>query len=236
MIRALIADDEPLARKKIRSLLAREPDTEVVGECGSGSDAAKLIRELDPDLVFLDIEMPDLDGLSMLERLGSRAPVVIFVTAYEQYAVRAFAVKALDYLLKPIDRSRFRSALERAREHLKLDAQPLARLLVRSGESFEIVKVDDIDWLEAADNYVKVHALGETHLVRETLTRLKSKLDPSRFVRIHRSTLVNVERIRSLHPLFHGDQMVVLRDGTELTLSRRYRHELEALLGRSARR
>jgi two-component system LytT family response regulator len=236
MIRALIADDEPLARKKIRSLLAREPDTEVVGECGSGSEAAKLIRELDPDLVFLDIEMPDLDGLSMLERLGNRAPAVIFVTAYEQYAVRAFGVKALDYLLKPIDRGRFRVALERAREHLLPDGKPLTRLLARSGESFEVVRVDDIDWLEAADNYVKVHALGETHLIRETLTRLKSQLDPSRFARIHRSTLVNVERIRSLHPLFHGDQMVVLRDGTELTLSRRYRQELEALLGRPARR
>jgi two-component system LytT family response regulator len=235
-MRILIVDDEPLARKKIRSLLAREADTEVVGECGSGSEAAKLIRELDPDLLFLDIEMPDLDGLSMLEQLGSRAPAVIFVTAYEQYAVRAFAVKALDYLLKPIDRSRFRIALERAREYLKADARPLARLLVRSGESFEVVKADDIEWIEAADNYVKVHALGATHLVRETLTRLKSQLDPSRFVRIHRSTLVNVERIRSLHPLFHGDQMVLLKDGTELTLSRRYRQELETLLRRPARR
>ncbi|HEY7697892.1 MAG TPA: LytTR family DNA-binding domain-containing protein [Vicinamibacteria bacterium] len=240
MIRALIADDEPLARKKIRTLLEREPDVEVAGECGSGPEAARLIRELEPDLVFLDIEMPELDGLSVLSRLpSSAAPLVIFVTAYDQYAVRAFAVKALDYLLKPFDRRRFRTALERAREQLRHSGEPaeipLSRLLVRSGDGLSVLKVDDVDWVEAADNYVKVHALGETHLLRETLAHLQSRLDPARFLRIHRSTLVNLERIQSLHPLFHGDQIVVLRDGTELTLSRRYRNDVESLLGRPSR-
>lgn len=239
-LRALIADDEPLARRKIRTLLSREPDAEVAGECGSGPEAARLIRELEPNLVFLDIEMPELDGLSVLEGLGSRmAPAVIFVTAYDQYAIRAFDVKALDYLLKPIDRRRFQTALERAREHLRRssdsEATPLTRLLVRSGDRLQVLKVDDIDWVEAADNYVKVRALGQFHLLRETLARLRSRLDPSRFPRIHRSALVNVERIQSLYPLFHGDQMVVLQDGTELPLSRRYRHELETALGRPSR-
>jgi two-component system LytT family response regulator len=240
MIRALIADDEPLARKKIRTLLEREADVEVAGECGSGPEAARLIRELEPDLVFLDIEMPELDGLSVLSGLPSRAaPLVIFVTAYDQYAVRAFDVKALDYLLKPFDRRRFRAALERAREQLRHSGEPaespLSRLLVRSGDGLSVLKVDDVDWVEAADNYVKVHALGETHLLRETLAHLQSRLDPARFLRIHRSTLVNLERIQSLHPLFHGDQIVVLRDGTELTLSRRYRNDFETLLGRPSR-
>lgn len=237
-IRALIADDEPLARKKIRTLLERETDVEVAGECGSGPEAAKLISELEPNLVFLDIEMPELDGLSLLERLGPQVPAVIFVTAYDQYAVRAFDVEALDYLLKPIDRRRFQTALDRARERLRPsepEARALSRLLVRSGDRLQVLKVDDLDWVEAADNYVKVHALGQTHLLRETLARLKSRLDPARFLRIHRSTLVNVERIHSLYPLFHGDQMVVLRDGTELTASRRYRRALEALLGGPSR-
>jgi two-component system, LytTR family, response regulator len=240
MIRALIADDEPLARRKVRSLLAKEPDIEVMGECGSGADAARLIRELDPNLVFLDIEMPELDGLAMLRGLeGRAAPAVIFVTAYDQYAVRAFDVHAVDYLLKPIDRRRFQTALERARDHLRKSgdraASPLTRLLVRSGDRTQVLQVDDVDWVEAADNYVKVHALGQTHLLRETLSHLRSRLDPGRFLRIHRSAVVNVDRIQSLYPLFHGDQMVVLRDGTELSLSRRYRQELERVLGRPAR-
>ena len=236
-LRALIGDDEPLARKKIKTLLEREPDVEIAGECGSGREAARLIRELDPNLVFLDIEMPELDGLSVLEDLGFRAaPAVILVTAYDQYAVRAFEVKALDYLLKPIDRRRFRTALERARDHLRQSSEtassPISRLLVRSGARALIVKIDNVDWLEAANNYVRVHAGGQTHLLREPLSGLHKHLDPARFLRIHRKTIVNVERIESLYPLFHGDQIVVLQDGTELTLSRRYRHELEAHLGR----
>jgi two-component system LytT family response regulator len=240
MIRALIADDEPLARRKIRGLLAREPDVEIAGECGSGPEAAKLIRELDPNLVFLDIEMPELDGLSLLEGLEGRAgPAVIFVTAYDQYAIRAFDVQALDYLLKPIDRRRFQTALERARDHLGKSrgpaSTPLTRLMVRSADRTQVLKVDDVDWVESADNYVKIHALGQTHFLRETLAHLRARLDPARFVRIHRSALVNVDRIQSLYPLFHGDQMVVLHDGTELPLSRRYRHELESLLGRPSR-
>jgi two-component system, LytTR family, response regulator len=184
--------------------------------------------------------MPELDGLSVLQGLGGRAaPAVIFVTAYDQYAVRAFDVRALDYLLKPIDRRRFQTALDRAREHLrKSEPRPpgvLTRLLVRSGDRMQVLKIDDVDWVESADNYVKLHALGQTHFLRETLTHLRSRLDPARFVRIHRSAVVNVDRIRSLYPLFHGDQMVVLHDGTELPLSRRYRQELESLLGRPSR-
>ncbi len=241
MIRALIADDEPLARRKVKSLLAREPDVEVMGECGSGAEAARLIRELDPNLVFLDVEMPELDGLTMLRDFeGKAAPAVIFVTAYDQYAVGAFDVQAVDYLLKPIDRRRFQTALARARDHLRKPedraATPLTRLLVRSGDRTQVLKVDDVDWVEAADNYVKVHALGQIHLLREKLSHLRSRLDPARFLRIHRSAVVNVDRIQSLYPLFHGDQMVVLRDGTELSLSRRYRQELERVLGRPARR
>ena len=250
-LRVLIADDEPLARRKIRSLLEREPDVEVLGECGNGPDCLAFIRERSPELVFLDIEMPGLDGLGVLSALGSHPPpAVIFVTAYDQYALRAFEVHAVDYLLKPFDRRRFRAALERAREHLRRRAQsslnqevldllrelttkPLARLPVRTKDRVVFLKTESIDWVQTADNYVRLHAGEEEHLLRETLAHLQARLDPARFLRIHRSTLVNVERIKELHPLFHGDHAVILQDGTELTLSRRYRSQLEALLGRA---
>ena len=239
-VRVLVVDDEPLGRMRVEDLLRREPGVEIAGTAADGVAAVEAIRALTPDLVFLDVQMPGKDGFEVVREIGPEAmPATIFVTAYDQYAVRAFDVQALDYVLKPIDRRRFQAALDRAREHLrKSEARPpgpLTRLLVRSGDRTQVLKIDDVDWVESADNYVRLHALGQAHFLRETLTHLRSRLDPARFVRIHRSAVVNVDRIRSLYPLFHGDQMVVLHDGTELPLSRRYRQELESLLGRPSR-
>jgi two-component system LytT family response regulator len=245
----VVADDEPLARRKVVGLLQKERDFEVVAECGNGPDCVSAIREHSPDVVFLDIEMPGLDGLKVLEALGARAPFVIFVTAYDEYAVKAFEVQAVDYLLKPIDRRRFQSALERAREQVRLRsdgdvgrqvlsilnemrARPPGRIPVRVNGRVVLVSIKSVDWVQAADNYVKLHVGAQSHLLRETLSSIQLRLDPARFLRIHRSTLVNIERIKELHPLFHGDHAVILDDGTELTLSRRYRPALEAALGR----
>jgi two-component system LytT family response regulator len=248
-LRVLVADDEPLARRKVVGLLQKERDVEVVAECGNGADCVSLIREHSPDVVFLDVEMPGLDGLSVLESLGPRAPFVVFVTAYDEYALKAFEVQAVDYLLKPIDRRRFQSALERAREQVRLRsdgdvgrkvlsmlkemrAKPPGRLPVRVNGRVVLVPVKSIDWVEAADNYVRLHVGAQSHLLRETLSSIQLRLDPARFPRIHRSTLVNIERVKELHPLFHGDHAVILENGTELTLSRRYRPALETALGR----
>jgi two-component system LytT family response regulator len=248
-LRVLVADDEPLARRKIVGLLQKERDVEVLAECGNGPDCVSLIREQSPDVIFLDIEMPGLDGVSVLESLGPRPPAVVFVTAYDQYALKAFEVQAVDYLLKPFDRRRFQSALERAREQVRfrsesavgrevlgmlkeMRAMPAGRLPVRVNDRVVLVSIKSVDWVEAADNYVRLHVGEESHLLRETLQNIQLRLDPARFLRIHRSTLVNIERIKELHPLFHGDHAVILQDGTELVLSRRYRPQLEAALGR----
>ncbi len=247
-IRTLIVDDEPLARERVKRFLGEESDIEIVGEAADGREAVEKIRTLRPDLVFLDIQIPELDGFGVLEEVGaSRLPAVIFITAYDQYALKAFDFHALDYLLKPYDRERFRRALERARaqiaagkssdlderlrallENFKSGQKHLERLMIKSQGRVFFLRADEIDWIEAEGNYVRLHAGRDTHMLRETMNHLASRLDPEKFLRIHRSTLVNIERIKELQPMFSGDYTVVLRDGTQLTLSRTYRdHFLE---------
>jgi two-component system, LytTR family, response regulator len=250
-IRALIADDEPLARERLMSLLASESDIEVIGQCANGAEALGAIQEKTPDLVFLDVQMPELDGFGVLAALeGQRPPAVIFVTAHDRFALKAFEVHAIDYLLKPFDRERFQKALDRAREQVKrqqggqiderLSAlltglkqeRQMDRIPVKSSGRVVLVKVSDIDWIEAADNYVNLHTGKESHLHRETMTALEGKLPAAKFLRISRSTTVNVDRIKELQPLFHGDYTVILQNGAKLTLSRGYREALNQLLGK----
>jgi two-component system LytT family response regulator len=248
-IRTLIVDDEPLARERLQSLLRAEPRIEVVGECTNGLEAIEQIRALNPGLVFLDVQMPELDGFGVLRELEpAERPAVVFVTAFDQFAVKAFEVHAIDYLLKPFDRDRLTAAVDRVATalgqkqpdalHQKLtalieelrpaQAQPPDRLLVKSEGRMLFVRLADIDWMEAADNYVSLHVGKETHLLRETMTSLEARLSKP-FLRISRSTMVNTERIRELQPLFHGDYAVILQDGTKLTLTRGYRDKLQQL-------
>jgi two-component system, LytTR family, response regulator len=253
-IRALIVDDEPLAREGILIRLEQAPDVEVIGECGNGQEAVTAIRREAPDLVFLDIQMPRLDGFGVIEAVGVRQmPHVIFVTAYDEHALQAFEVSALDYLLKPIDGRRFFEALERARDRirgknleaisaqlhkmmaaLQAERKYLERLSIKSagksGGRITFLGVDEIDWIGAADNYVQVHAGRVSHLLHATMNSLENRLDPSKFLRIHRSTIVNVERIKELRPMFHGEYQVILKDGTQLTSGRGYRENLQRLL------
>ncbi|HEV2947431.1 MAG TPA: LytTR family transcriptional regulator DNA-binding domain-containing protein, partial [Gemmataceae bacterium] len=255
MVRALIVDDEPLARQRLRTLLKGEADIEVVGECSDGHEAVAAVRELRPDLLFLDVQMPVLDGFGVLEALGpEQLPAVIFVTAYDLYAIRAFEVNALDYLLKPFDRDRFRKALSRAREQITKESsstsgeqlgalleevqtgrsgRPLERLVIKSGGRVFFLRAEEIDWIEAAGNYLRLHVGSDMHLLRDTMNNLEARLHPDKFLRIHRSTMVNLERVKELQPWFHGDYKVILLDGTELTLSRSYRPKLKNLLGES---
>jgi len=251
-IRTLVVDDEPLARERTRKLLEKAPDIEVVGECGDGETAVASIGELEPDLVLLDVQMPELDGFGVLEKLrGRRMPAIIFVTAHDKFALRAFDVHALDYLLKPFDSARFNQALDRVRERLRTQgegdlnqriselladmkgpAKSLDRLAVKTGGRVLLLRMDDIDWVEAADNYVSLHVGAESHLHRETMNSLEGKLPPGKFMRISRSTIVNLEKIKELQPLFHGEYAVILRNGSKLTLSRSYRDRLQQLLGK----
>lgn len=243
-MRVLIVDDEPLACERLRTLLAGERDITIVAECHDGRAALTAIEQLSPDLIFLDVQMPEMDGFAVLEALHE-PPVVIFVTAFDQFAIRAFEVCALDYLLKPFDRERFAKALGRGRAEcgrrsasdlgarmqsllaeLRGRKRRLDRIVVRAGGRVLFLRVDEIDWIEAAGNYVRLHSGAEEYLYRETLTRMEAALDPVRFARIHRSSIVNVERIKELHPLFRGDYTVILRDGCELTLSKAYRERL----------
>jgi two-component system LytT family response regulator len=250
-IRVLLVDDEPLARQRLRALLEAEPDMEIAGECADGGQAVEAIRRHRPDLVFLDVRMPELDGFGVLDALAEEPrPAVVFVTAYDRFALKAFEVNALDYLLKPFDRERFRKALERAREQigrtqgeevsaqlrdLLKDARDgrkyLDRVVIKSASRVFFLRVGEIDWIEAAGNYLKLHAGGEAHLLRETMNNLEARLDPACFLRIHRSTIVNIERIQELQPWFHGDYLVLLHDGTRLTLSRGYRQKLQDWFG-----
>lgn len=228
MIRAAIVDDEPLARRGLAGLLAAQADMTVIGESGSGGEAVALLREARPDLVFLDVQMPDGDGFEVLERLGCDVPAaVVFVTAYDQHALRAFEVGAVDYLLKPFGEARFAKVLERVREWLGRETGQERRLAVKSAGQVLLVKLSEIDWIEAADYYVSLHAGGRTHLLRRSLADLEKELGGQGFCRIHRSAMVNLDRLRGLATDEEGEYQVELTCGTRLRLSRGYRKQVQ---------
>lgn len=258
-VRALIVDDEPAARRGVRLLLERDPGVEIVGEAAGGAEAAELIKREKPDLVFLDVQMPGCDGFEALEKVGNAAaPAVVFVTAYDEHALRAFEVNAVDYLLKPYDDARFSAALQRAKHAIRQretenvnsrltqlldylqhdptraaaakEESPGDRILLKSSGEIFFLKAEEIDWIEAEGDYMKFHVAGRAHLMRETMARLEARLDPKRFIRIHRSTIVNIDRLRKLSPSFAGEYAVILHDGTKLKLSRGYHERIGALL------
>lgn len=231
MISALIVDDEPLARGNIAALLASDPGISIVGECGSGTEAIEAVRVRKPGLLFLDVQMPGCDGFEVLERLGRDAPAaVVFVTAYDKYAIQAFEMEALDYLLKPFDDARFFRALARAKAHLhRQTPEPpgLQRLIVRSAGRVVFLQTAEVDWIEAADYYACLHVGIRTHLVRRSMSDLERDLDPKMFCRTHRSSIVNIARVRELRSDSNGEYEVALQDGTKLKVSRSYRQQLQ---------
>ena len=241
-LRVLVIDDEPPARKKLMMLLRAEPDIEIAGQASNGIEAVAAIEEHRPDAIFLDIQMPGMNGFEVLEALDTdNLPLVVFVTAFDQHAVKAFEVHAADYLLKPFDRPRLQNCLARLRGehgsvHSKLkellaefrSADYLSRVVVKSRGRILFLKIEDIDWIETSANYVELHSGKNSYLLRETLNALEARLDPRQFVRVHRSTIVNIDRIRELQPWSHGDFIVVLKDETQLRMSRRYRQNLNS--------
>lgn len=234
-IRVMVVDDEPLARSNLSVLLGRDPEIEIVGEYGSGMDALTAIPEKRPDLLFLDVQMPECDGFDVLERLAPNlSPAIVFVTAYDQYALRAFEAGALDYLLKPFDNARFYRALERAKEKLK-DSKNLPRhsdrLVIKGSGQISFVKMSDIDWIEAADYYACLHFGTKTHLLRRSMMELERELDPNVFCRIHRSSIVNLDRVEGLKLNPDGDYEVLLTNRISLRLSRSYKKQLQSRLG-----
>jgi two-component system, LytTR family, response regulator len=252
-VRVVVADDEPLARRRLVRLLEEEPDAELVSACANGAEAVEAIRSRAPDVLFLDVQMPALDGFGVLASLrDTPVPAVVFVTAHDSYALQAFEANALDYLLKPFDAERFHRAYLRAKERLRTPAadpkaEKLAELLeslarpragadriaVRSDGKVYFVRAADIDYIEAASNYVRLHTGKTEHLLRESLTSIEGRLDPARFLRIHRTTIINVERIRELQPWFSGEFIAILTDGTRLKVSRGYRDRVSRWLGQS---
>ena len=253
-IRAAIVDDEPLARRRIRNLLVESGDVAVVAECANGKEAIASLEKSPPDLLFLDIQMPEIDGFDVLQAIGvGHVPAVVFVTAYDKFALRAFEAHALDYLLKPFDDERFETALRRARARIReqqsgdmdrrleallgsvrRDRDYLKRLVVPMGHRSVFIRTEQIDWIEADRNYIRLHVSGRAYLLRENLSRIASALDPTMFCRIHRSTIVNIDRIQSVESLFHGEYVVVLLDGTKLTSGRSYRGSLHAIMGKDS--
>jgi two-component system LytT family response regulator len=249
-IRALSVDDEPLARERLTTLLREHPDVVLEAELENGDDALEAIHELRPDLVFLDVQMPVMSGFDVARAIDpSRMPLIVFVTAFDQYALDAFRVSAVQYLLKPVDRDEFRNAMARVRqlmqsvpaghqaierlvEQLAGTRTCLRRIVVKSRGRTRLLKVEDVDWFESEGNYVRVHTRGESHLLRETMAALDQKLDPQQFVRIHRGTIVNIERVTEITLFSHGEYKVMLGNGTALTLSRNFRDRIEPLIGR----
>ena len=251
-IRAVIVDDEPLARLRISDLLAAADDVDVIAQCANGDEAIRVIVDTNPDLLFLDVQMPEIDGFDVLQAIGvGTVPAVIFVTAYDQFALRAFEANALDYLLKPYDDERFHAALQRARARIRpqqkddVDRRLLAllkdargdrgylqRLVVPSGQRSVFIRVEQIDWIEAERNYVRLHVGGQSYLLRENVSRIATALDPAMFCQIHRSTVVNIDRIQEVESLSNAEYLVVLRDGTKLSSGRKYRGNLHAIMGK----
>ena len=267
-IRALIVDDESLAREALLVMLNDDPEIEVIAECRNGIEAVTAIREQSPDVVFLDIQMPEMDGFQVVEEVGAmRMPVTIFVTAYDKHALRAFEAHALDYLLKPFDHDRFNTALQRAKTFVRqqklgeiseslfavlkdmklktgespseadnrkperaVHKEPIDRVVIKSGGRIYFLKIEEIDWVEGAGDHLSLHSGNQTHLIRETMGNFHAKLDSQKFLRIHRSTIVNIERIKDIQPLFKGDYVITLTSGIRLKASRGYRRELQALL------
>jgi two-component system LytT family response regulator len=255
-IRTLIVDDEPIARRGIRQQLRTEADVEIIGECANGREAVAAIRKESPDLIFLDVQMPLLDGFEVVNAIGIEdLPAVVFVTAYDEHAIRAFEVNALDYLLKPIDQDRFQKTLTRARRQLngskpeqlqrKLasllhhleeskaeskQTKHLERVVIKESGRVFFLNVNEIDWIKAQGNYVQIHTKDTAHLSRDTMNSMQSKLDPHKFLRLRRSTIVRIDQIREMHPLFNGEYAVILRDKTQFISSRRYRNNLASLL------
>jgi two-component system LytT family response regulator len=234
-IRTIVVDDEPLARSNLTVLLRLDPEIEIVGECGSGSEALSEIRRRKPELVFLDVQMPECDGFDVVEQLGKDLPAaVVFVTAYDQYALKAFEAGALDYLLKPFDNARFDRALVRAKERIALSKgspRRIDRLVIKGAGQVTFVRISDIDWIEAADYYACLHVRTKSHLLRRRMADLERELDPAVFCRLHRSSIVNINRIRGLEANEDGEYEVVLDTGARLRLSRRYRKQLQSRLG-----
>jgi two-component system LytT family response regulator len=267
-IRALIVDDESLAREALLVMLNDDPEMEVIGECRNGKETVTVIRQQSPDVVFLDIQMPEMDGFQVVEEVGAkRMPVTVFVTAYDRYALRAFEAHALDYLLKPFDHDRFNTALQRAKsfvqqqklgeiseslfavlQDMKLKTsespseagnrkperaaqkEPIDRVVIKSSGRIYFLKIEEIDWVEGAGDYLSLHSGSQTHLIRETMGNFQAKLGPRKFLRIHRSTIGNIERIQDIRPLFKGEYVVTLTSGNRLKSSRGYRHELQSLM------
>ena len=260
-VRTLIVDDERMARKRLRTLLSSDADVDVVGECSNGRDAVTAIHEHTPDLVFLDVQMPELDGFAVVHAIGvHRMPVTVFVTAFDQYALKAFEAHALDYLTKPFDRERFETSLGRAKHQVRLRERATAsaspptrerdddsalsgrlvallsdlerrqqyaeRVMVRSAGRVLFLRVEEIDWIDAAGSYTRLHVGRDAHLLHEGIAALMARLDPGRFARVHRSTIVNLDRVREVQPWFHGDAVAILRDGTRVQVSRTYRDAL----------
>lgn len=245
-IRTIIVDDVELARERVKMLLD-DAEIEIVAECENGRQAIETIQNLRPDLVFLDVQMPEIGGFEVIDVIGpEKMPTVIFVTAYDEFALRAFEVNAIDYLLKPFDEERLKKALARAKReigkpHAQTDIEEnlrrllrevrtepryLRRIPVKTPRGTTLVLTEEIDWIASSRHYLEIHTGRETHLIREKLSNLEMRLDPRNFMRVHRSTIVNLDRIKSLHPLFNGDQLIVLKDGTELNLSRSYNEKL----------
>lgn len=246
-IRTVVVDDEPLACKRLEKLLKEDEEIDLLSLCANGKEAIKTINASEPDLVFLDIQMPEINGFEVLQQIEvEKVPLIIFVTAYDEYALKAFDVHALDYLLKPFKKERFYESLDRAKKALQKDnraqingniesllayldesGDPLTRILVKSSGRYFFLKTSDIDWIESAGNYVRIHSKGENYLIRETMINMEKKLNSDTFFRIHRSTIINVEKVKELEQWFHGDYQVIMYDDQKLTMSRNYKELLE---------
>lgn len=236
--RILIADDEPLARERLRTLLGKIGGWRVVAECEDGRATVQATLAERPDVVLLDIRMPEMDGLEVaeeIEKLGARAPAIVFVTAFDQFALRAFDVDAADYVVKPVELDRLRRALDRALQSAPNEAPYPRRFLVRGTQGLYFVRTADVEWVDAQGNYARLHASGRAHLLRATMKTLEAQLDPRQFVRIHRSAIVNIDCIERIEPYTHGEHVVTLRDGSRLASSRAHSAGLKTLLGNSSR-